>query len=88
MLFQASLGPLGAVGGVFGLLGLLRASFGASWGPLGGSWVRLGSLLGVLDAKLELDIVLYGFHFPGGPSWRHLGVDLGFFLKPFWTEAF
>ena len=58
-----------------GPLGGLLGSFG---GILGVSWRRLGGLEVFLDAKLELDIVLYGFHFPGGPSWRRLGVVFEF----------
>ena len=50
---------------------------GTSWGSLGVFRKDLGGfggLWGVWDAKLELDILLYGFHFPGGPSWRRLGI--------------
>jgi hypothetical protein len=34
----------------------------------------LGRFLGILEAKLEKNIVMDGFRFSGGPSWRRLGV--------------
>ena len=65
MSFEASWGHLWALGAYLEFLGGFLMAFG---GILEGSWGRLGGLLEVLDAKLELDIVLFGFHFPGGSS--------------------
>ena len=62
-------------GDVFGKsLGLLGAFWGRLGGLLGCILEVLGRLLGILEAKLERNIVMDGFRFPGGPSWRRLGV--------------
>ena len=60
----------GVLGGSLGLLGSLEAS----WGPLWGILEALGGFLGVQEAKLEQNLVVGGFRFPGGPSWKRLGV--------------
>ena len=62
-------------GDVFGRsLGLLGASWGRLGGLLGCILEVLGKFLGILEAKLEKNIVMDGFRFSGGPSWRRLGV--------------
>lgn len=61
-----------------GLLGPLGDLLGASWrslgGPLGALWGPFGGLLGVLEGDFDLDIILDGSSFAGGPSWTRLGV--------------
>ena len=51
---------------------------GASWrrlrGLFGAFWRLWGGFLGVQEAKLEQNFVMDGFRFPGGPSWKRLGV--------------
>ena len=55
-------------------MGLLGASWGRLGGLLGCILEVLGRFLGILEAKLEKNIVMDGFRFSGGPSWRRLGV--------------
>ena len=67
--------PLGASwGGLEGLEDILGASWGRLGGLLGFILEVLGRFLGILEAKLEENIVLGGFRFSGGPSWRRLRV--------------
>ena len=47
-------------------------------GLLGASWKLLDGFLGVLEAKLELNIVMDGSRLLGGPSGRLLGVIFAF----------
>ena len=83
--FQASWGPLTSLGSVFG----------ASWGSFGGDVEGdLAVFSGLCRQYLGLNIVMDGFGFPEGPSWRRLGRNFeargghfGFILKGFWATV-
>ena len=81
---SGSWGPLGVLGGLLGascesLGGLLWVSWRSLGGLLGllvASWGRLASLMVALEGDVELNIILEGLNFSGGPSWSCLGVVL------------